>query len=494
MSETQKLLGKIATLRQRLEIAQGMVREATSAVASLVEESAGAVDLDQLEQHVSAVGEQGQALDRLTRPFGVPALSGELQPLPRQMTARARRVLERAAELLKQLRHLDDAFSQLATPEGDVGPEILLPRSEPLARLYRETLAMTDTAIRMIPLFPDSAAAQMNLCEGVEAMLAEVAVRVKSLNSHARIHRNETETISYLADTLASLAGGATISLSSLRPLAASILHEAQEGAPLRLPEYSPMNITRFIACHSISVARVMARVVRHDADLRSRALDGILAALLFDVGMLKVPAEILGQGDSLFPDQRRVVEAHCAIGASLLAPLHDEAPYLQEAALSHHERLDGTGYPDGLREFQVSSLTRLLAVCDVYTSFCTERPHRPARSSRRALADTLMLAEEGLLDRHHAERLLHLSFYPVGTAVELADGSIGVVVATPHSRRDGGNPTRPVVVLLLNPLGEPEAAAHYLDLAQCDHQSIVRSLSRQERRTALADTHPEWA
>ena len=53
-----------------------------------------------------------------------------------------------------------------------------------------------------------------------------------------------------------------------------------------------------------------------------------------------------------------------------------------------------------------------------------TTRPHRPARETRTALTDTLLLAEQGLLDRKAAELLLLLSFYPVGTAVEMGDGA----------------------------------------------------------------------
>jgi hypothetical protein len=177
-----------------------------------------------------------------------------------------------------------------------------------------------------------------------------------------------------------------------------------------------------------------------------------------------------------------------------MLAPFAADSPWLVEAALSHHERLDGTGYPDGLREHQMSSLTRLLAVCDVYASFCAARPHRPARPTRTALADTLLLAEQGLLDRHHAERLLHLSFYPVGTAVELADGAVGVVVATPGPRRDLNGPARPVVAVLLDAQGRPQGPPRHLDLGRSPHHSIVRGLSRQKRRDLLAATFPEWA
>ena len=117
----------------------------------------------------------------------------------------------------------------------------------------------------------------------------------------------------------------------------------------------------------------------------------------------------------------------------------------------------------------------------------------RPRRDTRTALADTLLLAEQGQLDRGHAEALLHLSFYPAGSAVELADGSLGVVVAAPGLRRDLGSPARPVVAVLTDDQGQPLPLPHHLDLAQCDGHSIVRTLSPAERRELLGGRFPEW-
>src|SRR5207249_69187 len=106
------------------------------------------------------------------------------------------------------------------------------------------------------------------------------------------------------------------------------------------------------------------------------------------------------------------------------------------------------------LRDVQVSPLVRLLAVCDVYAALCSPRPHRSALDTRTALTDTLLLAEQGALDPHQAELLLKLTFYPPGTLVELADGAVGLVVATHQGRRDPSAPARPVVALVADSSG----------------------------------------
>ena len=219
-----------------------------------------------------------------------------------------------------------------------------------------------------------------------------------------------------------------------------------------------------------------------------------MLAALVHDAGMMGVPVEVLSEAGPLDDAGRRAIEAHTRLGAEMVRRLLPEAAWLVEAATAHHERLDGTGYPAGLREVQVSSLARLIAVCDTYAALCCPRPHRLARETRTALTDTLLLAESGQLDKGHAERLLQLSFYPVGSAVELADGSVGVVAATHAGRRDLNMPSRPVVALLTDSQGQPRPTVVHLDLAQVESQSIVRSLSPMERRELLGGQFPEWA
>src|SRR5262249_50967236 len=213
--------------------------------------------------------------------------------------------------------------------------------------------------------------------------------------------------------------------------LAESLLEEAAASVPLRFlppPAAEPADqdwVARSVACHALTVAQVMARLVRHDPDLRPRSTEAVLAALLHDLGPLRVSPAVLSSPARLDADGRRAIEAHCRAGAELLTGLLPEAAWLMDAATHHHERSDGTGYPDGRHEAQTAPLTRLLAVCDVYAAGCCTRPQRPARETRTALTDVLLLAEQGRLDRQHAERLLSLSFYPVGSVVELVDGSV---------------------------------------------------------------------
>jgi hypothetical protein len=466
MSETQVLLAKITALRQRLEQAQGLASEARSAAQAL-------------EQAVASGGEHDRLVDVAVRPAtGHPAESVAPPPL----SARARRVLERGRELLGSLRNLADDFD----PDEDAEPGPLVP-------LYRDTVSLLDTCLRTVELMPASTAAQLHLCRGLEVTLGVVADRLRTLGASSAGQRAEREQVEQLAGLLVALDEGKPVDVPALRELAGRLVGEARECEPLGFLEADPGDLPRWVASNSLNVARVMARVVRHVPEVRGKSVDAVLSALLHDVGMLRAPADLVVLADPLDAEQRGAVEAHARLGGHLVGGLFPDSPWLARAALGHHERLDGTGYPEGLKGNQQDTLTRLLAVCDVYAAMCVARPHRPARPTRTALADTLLLADQGLLDRDHAACLLHLSFYPVGSVVELAHGAVGVVVATPCAVRDLRGPARPVVAVLTDSEGQALPRLHHLDLAQSDQHSIVRALGRAERRELL-ERFPEWA
>jgi hypothetical protein len=482
MTETQVLLSKIAALRQRLDQARGPVTPSAL------------VTVPALARQVALGGEHDQMIEQTVRDVAGPP-EAEQGLLPRRLTSRARRVLEQGRELLAKLRGMSDAFTPLVgEPSFEAPTGWLLDRGSPLAVFYRETVAIIDATLRMIPSLPDTTASQLSLSEGMEGILHVVGQRLEILTDGVKQHQQEQGRITSLAELFRALGHGAEVNPEPFQAAALEIHADALQCGPLQLVHAEPAQPERYAAARGLSVARVVARVVRHEPELRARALDAILAGLLLDIGLVGLPGSVLAQEGPLSDEQRRQIEGHCRAGAELVEKLLPGAAWLSDAVLSHHERLDGTGYPEGRKHFQQPPLTRLLAVCDVYTALCSPRPHRPARDPRTALTDTLLLAEQGLLDQQQAERLLHLSFYPIGSAVEMVDGSVAVVVAVPPLRRDLNSPARPVVAVLLDGEGRALSRPRHLDLGQCEGHSIVRTLSPTERRNLLGTRFPEWA
>lgn len=110
-------------------------------------------------------------------------------------------------------------------------------------------------------------------------------------------------------------------------------------------------------------------------------------AGILHDIGKLAVPDEILRKPGPLTEEERKVVSRHPVVGAEIVAPLRRLARVVP-LVRSHHERWDGTGYPDGLVGEQIPLGARVLAVVDAYVAMTEQRPYRPARSHQEALEE----------------------------------------------------------------------------------------------------------
>jgi HD-GYP domain-containing protein (c-di-GMP phosphodiesterase class II) len=111
------------------------------------------------------------------------------------------------------------------------------------------------------------------------------------------------------------------------------------------------------------------------------------LAALLHDVGKLRVPREILRKPDELSDLERGLMRNHPMWGAELVSGV----PGLQAVALivrHHHERVDGSGYPSGLSGVRIPVASRIMAVCDAYGAMTERRPYRQERAPQEALAE----------------------------------------------------------------------------------------------------------
>ena len=120
--------------------------------------------------------------------------------------------------------------------------------------------------------------------------------------------------------------------------------------------------------------------------------------ALLHDIGKISVPDAILDKPGKLTLAEFEVVKGHAAQGAFIVEPLHalrETLPLIR----SHHERLDGKGYPDGLRGEQIPPLVRILSVADVYDALSSERPYRQSIPHQRCLEMLRENAQSGGLD-----------------------------------------------------------------------------------------------
>jgi HD-GYP domain-containing protein (c-di-GMP phosphodiesterase class II) len=491
MMDTKELLKRISALRQRLD----QTREsAGAAAATLMQHDAPAHDPMQALAHKVESGSWETILlnDTMRQLPDLARPGNDNDALPSLLTSRGIRLLKRGKELLHEMRSLAEDPALISGMHGTADEQ------EPLSLLHRDILAVTEVVVRTIQVFPSAPSSQMRLCEGLEGILAMVDEKLSVLKSGLSLRRKEQKRIDFLAEVLANILNGSPSALESLKPLAVEISSEARQGQALRFLYAPPTDRARFVAAHSLNLAQVLGRVLHHDSDWQSHPEEPLLTAFIHDIGMILVPSDILNVSGPLSDEQRRFVERHALLGAEVAARLWPDGGPQVDAIANHHERNDGTGYPAGRSYQNLSVFSRLFAVCDVYAALCARRPYRPALDSRAALTDTLMLANQGVLDRDQAERLLALSYHPVGSVVELNDGSFAAVVAVQPATTSHGtgtaNPSAPIVSLLTDSQGFPLPIPRLIDLSQDKQRTIVRNLLPQDRRRFMLKRYPEMA
>ena len=144
-----------------------------------------------------------------------------------------------------------------------------------------------------------------------------------------------------------------------------------------------------------------LAAFVGHQMGYAAGELETLaLAALLYDVGMLEVPSQILERPETLGEDDLGRIRCHPEAGATLLKGLQGLDPVVVQVALEHHERSDGSGYPRKAKEDQTHPFSRFVAVADCFEAVSAPRSHRPPTSPRMAMQAIVLNTYKGTFDR----------------------------------------------------------------------------------------------
>jgi response regulator RpfG family c-di-GMP phosphodiesterase len=168
---------------------------------------------------------------------------------------------------------------------------------------------------------------------------------------------------------------------------------------------------------HSIRVSQyAVATALR--MGFEGVSLDGIrLGGELHDIGKIGTREAVLHKPGSLTDEEFRQITEHPLLGERMLAPLAQESPDVLRIVRSHHERLDGRGFPDGLRGARIPIEARIVAVADAFDAMTTRRPYRESRPPVEALAELRRVAGSQL-DPEAVEAFVKA--YPTEWPVEL--------------------------------------------------------------------------
>lgn len=271
------------------------------------------------------------------------------------------------------------------------------------------------------------------------------------------IHREINGIISHVLD---NVRAGRTLDVEqiqqALAPMVDSVLRNPDAFIWLTRLRHKDT----YIYNHSINAAVWAAAFGRQLGLPKADIEDLSLGALLFDVGKMKLPTEILTKPEHLSTEEFALVKRHIEFGLEMLKASGKINDKVMGMVKSHHERYNGSGYPLGLEGDRIPLFGRIAAIVDSYDAMTSNRYYAKPMSPYMAVKKLYEWRDQEFQAELVEKFIQAIGIHPAGTLVELSSGEVGVVVAQNRVRR-----LRPKVMLILDENKQPYKEFRYLNL-----------------------------
>lgn len=224
---------------------------------------------------------------------------------------------------------------------------------------------------------------------------------------------------------------------------------EQDADAALAAFQFDAFEQVRNGSARSLHCAVLVDQMCRAIGMSDERRLIMIAAGMTYDLGMFRLADTLNSQRGELNAEQRKLLHQHPQASCDLLRRAGVQSDIWLAAVLDHHERVDGSGYPRGLKAGEIGMEARLLALVDVFTAMIRPRAYRDAIQAKDALRQ-IFLERGKQVDMELAQTFIReIGMYPPGSMVKLQNGEIAVVA------QRGADAAHPLVRALLSPSGQ---------------------------------------
>jgi len=220
--------------------------------------------------------------------------------------------------------------------------------------------------------------------------------------------------------------------------VARKIVEELMDNEGLTFDMEDLRTFDDYTFAHSVNVAVLSCTIGLNMRLSRDTLEDIVFAGLLHDLGKLQIPTEILNKPDRLTAEEFALIKTHPKASYDIIADNLAISSLVKNAVYCHHENYDGSGYPNGLSNEQLSIMAKILHIADVYDALTSQRPYKPAYPPFAAV-EILKGGSGTMFDPELLERfLISIPIYPKGSIITLNYDMDGIVVSNsgPHSEK----------------------------------------------------------
>lgn len=221
-------------------------------------------------------------------------------------------------------------------------------------------------------------------------------------------------------------------------------------------------NINEYTALHSIRTCILGIAFGRHLVFTKEELIDLGLGLLLHDVGMTKIPKEILTKPRGLTTQEFETMTRHVGWGVAIIKKSGGIPPLAMQVVQQHHERRDSAGYPVRLKGDAISQAGLIGSIVDVYDAVTSDRTYSGGLSAEDTLKRMYEWREKDFHPQLVEDFIRCMGIFPIGSLVELSTGSVGVVISINRARR-----LKPKVALVLTANKTPYSRKVITDLME---------------------------
>jgi HD-GYP domain-containing protein (c-di-GMP phosphodiesterase class II) len=217
-----------------------------------------------------------------------------------------------------------------------------------------------------------------------------------------------------------------------------------------------------YLYTHSVNVCLLTVKLSKALNFSKDVLFQMVIASLFHDIGMMKIPEEVWNTEERLSHENTERIHDHGPLGKEIFDGLSGIDEVVGVIIGQHHERIDGTGYPEHLTKNEIHYGARLLALVDRYEAQTHTRLWKPRYLPDKAI-QLILDNESRTFDSHYIKALLkHISIFPIGTLVRISSGEVGRVIKTNEA-----TPMRPVINVIYDREGRRREQARTVDLSK---------------------------
>ncbi|MBP9062406.1 MAG: HD-GYP domain-containing protein [Aquabacterium sp.] len=249
---------------------------------------------------------------------------------------------------------------------------------------------------------------------------------------------------------------------------------ERNPGAIVSLARLKSSDAYTFM--HSVAVCALMVSLARQLQLSEAQAREAGMAGLVHDMGKALMPTEVLNKPGALTQEEFAIMKSHPEAGYQLLKEGGAVGEVALDVCLHHHEKINGRGYPKGLKGDEVSLYAKMGAVCDVYDAITSNRPYKAGWDPADSLTKMAAWTKEGHFDERVFQAFVKsMGIYPTGSLVKLQSGRLAVVV-----EQGKGSLLSPIVRVFFSTKSNQPIPVELIDLSKSVDQIVARESKSQ--------------